>query len=85
MSSTSYISLLNYSKSLKRNLFLYYTHMFKYYIANFSVYFRYAMQKLHLPIKLKGSSKYVSSPISSLLILWGMNEMINRYKEALKL
>ena len=85
MSSTSYISLLNYSKSLKRNLFLYYTHMFKYYKANFSVYFRYAMQKLHLPIKLKGSSKYVSSPISSLLILWGMNEMINRYKKALKL
>lgn len=83
MSSTSYISLLNYSKSLKRNLFLYYTHMFKYYTANFSVYFRYAMQKLYLPIKLKGSSKYVSSPISSLLILWGMNEMINRYKKAL--
>ena len=83
MSATSYNSLLDYSKSLRRNPFKYYAHVCRYYMTNFPIYFNFLMHRLHLPLKIKYSSKYVSSPISSLLILWGMNEMIKRYKKAL--
>ena len=84
MSPTSYASLLNFSKSLKRNPLKYYAHVCKYYMMNLPVYVNYVMQKLHVPFKFKSSSKYISSPISSLLILWGMDYMRKRYYETLK-
>lgn len=83
MSDTSYESLLDFSKSLRRNPLKYYAHVCKYYMTNFPIYFNFVMHRLHLPFKVKSSSKYISSPISSLLILWGMDEMIKRYKKAL--
>ncbi len=83
MSSTSYHSLLSFSKTLKRSPLKYYAHVCKYYMANYPIYFNFVMQRLHLPFQVKGSSKYISSPISSLLILWGMDEMVKRYKQAL--
>ncbi len=83
MSDTSYNSLLKYSKSLRRNPLKYYAHVCKYYMTNFPIYFNFLMHRLHLPLKVKSSSKYISSPISSLLILWGMDEMIKRYKKSL--
>lgn len=83
MSSTSYHSLLSFSKTLKRSPLKYYAHVCKYYMANYPIYFNFVMQRLHLPFQVKGSSKYISSPISSLLILWGMDEMVKRYKKAL--
>lgn len=83
MSLTSYNSLLDYSKSIKRNRLKYYTYVCKYYMKNFPTYFNYVMHRLHSPFKIKCTSKYMSSPIASLLILWGMNEMIKRYKKAI--
>lgn len=83
MSSTSYHSLLSFSKTLKRSPLKYYAHVCKYYMANYPIYFNFVMQRLHLPFQVTGSSKYISSPISSLLILWGMDEMVKRYKKAL--
>lgn len=52
-------------------------------MMNFPTYFNYVMHRLHSPFKITCTSKYMSSPIASLLILWGMNEMIKRYKKAL--
>lgn len=83
MSPVSYNSLLNYSESIKRNPLKYYLHVCKYYIMNCPIYYNYMMNRLHLPFKWQGTSKYISSPISSLLILWGMDEMVKRYKKTL--
>ncbi len=83
MSNTSYESLLDYSISLRRNPLKYLAHVWKYYMTHFPIYFNFIMHWLHLPLKVKNSSKYISSPISSLLILWGMDFMKKKYYDAL--
>ncbi len=84
MSPTSYESLLKYKKTLKRNKLKYCSYVIKYYLSHYRIYVNYIMNRLRIPRLFKsGSTKYMSSPISSLLILWGMNEMVKRYKKAL--
>ena len=87
MSPMSYKSLLDFKKSLHRNIFQHvsmYFYVIKYYFYNYHFYFNYLFDRFHIPISLKDRrKKYMSSPISSLLILWGMSEMKKRYKKAL--
>lgn len=84
MSPTSYESLLKYKKQLKRSNMKFLMHAYKYYMTNFPIYINYALSKLRIPFSVKTCSKYVSSPISSLLILWGMDVMTKKYKDALE-
>ena len=84
MSATSYNSLILYKKSLKRRFVKYFIHSCKYYWSNYPYFVNYVLHKLHIPFSLKNSSKYISSPMSSLLILWGMDIAIKKYEKALK-
>lgn len=84
MSQTSFESLVTFKKQLKRNRAKFLSHIRKYYMANFPIYVNYAFRKLRIPFSIKSGSEYVSSPISSLLILWGMDVMIRRYKDAIE-
>lgn len=82
MSDTSYRSLCDFSQRVKRNGWKKMCHEFKYYRINYPIYLGYIANRLGIRYRTQ-PKEYVSSVTSSLLILWGMDTMKNRYKEAL--
>lgn len=82
MSPVSYSSLLSYKKNLKRNGLSYALYAMKCYTKDLPMYLNYLTSKLRIPLHFstEGCGK-MSSPISTVLILWGMDVMVNRYKE----
>lgn len=83
MSETSYLSLCEFSNTVKRNGWKRLCHIFKYYRVNYPIYLGYVASRLGIRYS-KQPKEYVSSVTSSLLILWGMDTMKRRYKEALE-
>lgn len=84
MSPTSFKALLAYKRGLKRNVCACLVNSITFYACEFPVYLNYLFSKIHLPVRFnhkRGGMK--SSPIASLLILWGMDVMVKRYKQQL--
>lgn len=81
MSSSSYESLVVFKKNLKCNKLKNTQNKISFVISEFPVYFNYLMSKLKIHCYVKENScGHKSSPISNLMILWGINEMKKRYK-----
>ena len=81
MSPVSYDSLLRYKRSLKRNRLKVAAYSIRYYLHEVPIYLNYICYRLHLPLRFSTRGcGLMSSPISSLLILWGMDVMVQRYK-----
>ncbi len=85
MSSVSYESLRAYKKKLKRNRWSATRYSIKYYAMELPVYLNYVCSKVRIPFRLSTQKcGKMSSPLSSLLILWGMDVMTQRYKQQLQ-
>ncbi len=85
MSPTSFQSLQVFRKCLRRNNINLFMYFIKYYLNEFPIYLNYIFSKMGIRFKLSTlHCGKMSSPLSSLLILWSMNEMMKRYKEQLK-
>ncbi len=84
MSPYSYQSLMKFKRQLSQNNFLKILKYLKFYINHYPVYLNYFLYKLKLPT-ITGNIKYSGNPISTLLILWGIDEIKKRYRKALDL
>ncbi len=84
MSPASFSSLKNFKQQLKRNKLSTMWYAIRYYANEAPIYINYVCAKLHIPLNLSthGCGK-MSSPLSSLLILWGVDVMMKRYKQQL--
>lgn len=81
MSSHSYESLLEFRSRLRRKRFPFLMHTLRFYASEMPVYINYLLNRFGAKffLNVRDTGTY-SSPISTLLILWGMDEMIKRYK-----
>ncbi len=84
MSPNSFEALKGFKKQLKRNGLAATWYAMKYYVNEMPVYFNYVCSKIHIPLRLsmRGCGK-MSSPLSSLLIFWGVDVLMRRYKQQL--
>ena len=81
MSPNSYEALVAFKKNLKCNRIKEFLYKISFAISEFPIYFNYLMAKLKIHCSIDESSQgHKSSPISNLLILWGVHEMKKRYK-----
>lgn len=80
MSPKSYASLLSFSKQLKRKKWNQLKFNMAFYYHTFPVYLNYILSRLHIGLRIKKKENHFSSPLSSLLILWGMNKQMEKYK-----
>lgn len=84
MSPNSYRSLISFSHNIKRNIYINVKHKILFYAYEYPSYVNYIFSKLGFKFRLNSDRcGKKSSPISSLLILWGMDIMVKRYKEAI--
>lgn len=79
MSSGSYAALIDFSKQLRRNRFKYWCYCLQFLYSEYPAYLNWAFSRIGVPVRIKQKSSFLSSPISSLLILWGVSEMRKRY------
>lgn len=84
MSPHSFEALKAYRKQLKRNPWKRRAYAAKFYWHMRGAYLNYAARKLKVSIKFKRPKSDMSSPLSSLLILWGMDVLTKRYQQAMQ-
>lgn len=80
MSSHSHSCLVAYKRKLKRNPMKKLAHYWKYIKAEYPMYFNYISSRLHLHKYIPYKESYISSPLSSILILWGIDTTRKHYK-----
>lgn len=83
MSLKSYKALHEYYKHRKHSKIKYIGFVMRYFIKNYPFYTAYVARLLHLPYKLKDVD-YMSSPMSELMIQWGVSMMKEKYSKALQ-
>lgn len=81
MSPHSYNDLCSYKRHIKRNAWKKFCFDMKYYYHEYPVYLNYILNKLKIHLKLSHKENYMSSPLSSVLIMWGMDKVKKHYKE----
>lgn len=80
MSVESAHSLRNYKKRYKPSKYKMMKQSLKFYKNEFPVYMNYLFTRLHIPVRIKKRDTYISSPLSALLINWGIDCMRLKYK-----
>ena len=80
MSIASKESILQFKRGYRCNSVKQLLYSFKFYRKEFPIYFNYLMGKLKFPISIKKKNKYISSPYSTLLIIWATEEIRKRYR-----
>ena len=84
LSPISYQSLLEFSKNLKQNPFLKFKAYAHFVYQNVPIYLPYLLRKMHIKIIMKTwTNKHLCNPLSTTYILWGVDMMTRRYREAL--
>lgn len=83
MSPKSFESLKDFCAHRKHSKVKYIKSVARYFIVNYPFYVAYIARALHIPYKMK-EVKYISSPMSELMIQWGIGMMKSRYSQALK-
>lgn len=81
MSTHSAESLIHFKKQFNRSRKIHIKQQCIFYFNELPVYINYIFAKFHIGLKLRKRPTYVSSPLSSLLIHWSINQMMNRYKK----
>lgn len=85
MSPTSFQDFMSFRRSLKINRVKWLGFRLKFLKRTMPVYVNHVARVLNLKFNVGFKVReYTSSPVSHLLILYGMDKMIARYKEALK-
>lgn len=84
MSARSFNSLVVFKRQRNCSKYKEFKASLRYYFYSYPYYLAYIAAKLKIKYR-HNDVKFVSSPISSLMIQWGMDKMTTRYKEALKL
>jgi len=79
MSPVAQESLDQFRKSFTPSRLRYYAHNCRFYLASYPVYVNYLFSLLKLPFRIKLKEKYISSPWSSLLIHWSIDQIRKRY------
>ena len=81
ISKFSYSSLIDFSKTLRRSKWKYLLYSFTFYCKEYPVFLNYIFAKVGLSFRFNDEKcGKMSSPLSSLLILWSISKMVNRYK-----
>ncbi len=83
MSEAAFNSLSAFKKQRKHSKYKEFKASLRYYLNSYPYYIAYIAARLHIRYRHK-DAKFVSSPVSSLMILWGMDEMKKRYTEAIR-
>lgn len=82
MAAASFASLAAYRRQLHRKRLPLLKALWTFYRAEAPVFANYLFRKLHLPSRVHGKSAgCTSSPLTSLLFLWGVHEMTKRYQQ----
>jgi len=79
MSPAAQESLERFRQSYKPSLLKCFGHNFRFYLSSYPVYANYFFSLLNMPFRIKHKEKYISSPWSSLLIHWSIEQMRKRY------
>lgn len=81
ISKKSYSSLAEFSKRLRRSKWNSVLYSFKFYCREYPIFFNFIFSKMRVPFRFNDSQcGKMSSPLSSLLVLWSTSLMMNRYK-----
>lgn len=80
MSPTSASDLKNYRHQFKMNSVLKFKQYYKFYLNEMPVYMNYLLSRMHINARIKRQKKFISSPLSSILIHWSIDKMKLRYK-----
>lgn len=83
MSPRSYNSFSAFCSRRKHSRLKYLRAVTRYFRINAPFYIGYIAGRLHLPYKMK-EVPYISSPMSELMIQWGIDMMKSRYSRALQ-
>lgn len=85
MSPISFHDFISFRQRLKINRVKWLAFRLKFLKRTMPMYLNHVAQMLKLEVLSEFKvQEYTSSPVSHLLILWGMNKMTTRYKKALK-
>lgn len=81
MSKNSYSSLVEYSTQLKSSKSKMFLYSIRYYCREYPVFLNFLLSKMRISFRFNDSQcGKISSPLSSLLILWSTSLMMTRYK-----
>ena len=82
MSEKSYSSLSSFRKGIHRKNIPHLKAVYKFYKAEIPAFINYILRKRHIRYRIRGTKTgFTSSPLSSLLFLWGVHEMKKRYQQ----
>lgn len=81
LSPTAGNSLTEFRKTFKPSTKAKIKQNLLFFKSEFPVYANFLLSKFHIDLKLRHSEKYISSPLSSLLIHWSIDTVRQKYKE----
>lgn len=83
LSPLSYLSLREYSRKLKQNPLRKIRAYSLFFLYNIPVYLPYLLSKFHISFSMKPwVNHHLSNPLSTTYIMWGVDHMTKRYKDA---
>lgn len=85
MSPSSFESLRCFRKKMRRKLMPLLAANVKFYISEAPVFANHILRRIRIPIRFNSKRTGIaSSPLNTMLFLWGINEMKKRYKKRYK-
>ena len=79
ISKASFQSLMEFKKDFCQSKFKKWSHFLNFYFNEFPIFFNYIMDKIRIPLKIKKNSKFLSSPYSTLILCWSVEELKKKY------